>query len=141
MVKLRGSSRDPAADLTRASAIFNACNVGFTTGQNVTAEDCRFRHMAWRRYRPGRISNAVAASQQKRKRSLTAPNAKYGLSSRMKLFFVDTFSGVGSAVAYSISALLRNRCKRALCRPRGNNERRLLRYCRPRARPHPHQHR
>ncbi len=100
MVKPRGSSRDPAADLTRASAIFNACNVGFTTGQNITvaAADSDTRlggdtDLA--------AANACGSVSIEEKTLFDGAKAKYGLSSRMKLFFVDTFSGVGSAAAYS----------------------------------------
>lgn len=100
MVKMRGSSRTPADDLTKANEIFRNASVSFTAATNNTV--------------PNAVSNTwlggdtdlatspscgtVTAEEQA---MFNGATTLYSLGSRMRVFYIDTLSGQ-EALAYSL---------------------------------------
>ncbi|MBX3238411.1 MAG: DUF4157 domain-containing protein [Chitinophagaceae bacterium] len=100
MVKMRGSTRNPASDLTTASTVFAGCNVSFTSGQNVTVPNADSD--AWLGGDTDiQVSSNCGSVSAEEKKSFDEAKSKYGLSSRMKFLYVDTLSGI-NALGYSI---------------------------------------
>lgn len=100
MVKLKGSSRNPSTDLTKASTIFSTCGVSFTAGQNITATDADSN--LWLGGDTDiTVSSGCGSVSPEEKSLFDGAKAKHGLASRMKFYFVDTLSGI-AALGYSI---------------------------------------
>jgi hypothetical protein len=101
LIKFRGSSKTPSTDLAYANKVYEKCCINFTIGQdktvpdelsdkwlggdkdlNVTGSNCSFAP-------PELISMFDGATKE------------YSLSSRMRAFYVETFSGKPGAGGFS----------------------------------------
>jgi hypothetical protein len=100
MIKMRGSSRSPSNDIAEANNIYGKCCVNFTVGHNKTVPNALSD--TWL---GGDTDVAVASScgavDPEEKTMYDSAKLKYSLSSPMRVFFVETFSG-HTALAYSI---------------------------------------
>ena len=121
MVKMRGSNRTPSDDLSRANSIFNNASVNFTTGQDVTVPDNLSNTWLGGDTDVNVAGVTCGAVTGEEKSLYDGPTAHYSLGSRMRVFFVKTFSGydalafsrppycaTGTAASYANHAILKN---------------------------------
>ncbi|HET7461544.1 MAG TPA: hypothetical protein VFJ82_09845 [Longimicrobium sp.] len=99
LVKMDGSSRDPAADLTKLNQVFAPCCVEFTTGSSHTATAAQTT--AWIGDQDVNVSPACGSVSAEEKSLYDNAAKDLKLGSRMRAFYVNTISGI-SAYAYSL---------------------------------------
>ena len=96
-VKLDGSTRNPVADVTTASAIFAQCNVRLLHGVNATANAADTRAWLGGDTDMRTIDSCTAASPEELAMTRQA-TAQFGLGARLKAFYPATFSGMSAGV-------------------------------------------
>lgn len=98
-IKMRGSSRTPATDLTKTNEIFNHASVNFTVGQNRTVPDATSD--SWIGDTDLAVQRSCAAVTPEEVAMFNGARTLYSLGSRMKVFYIATLSG-NEALAYSL---------------------------------------
>jgi len=93
LIKLRGSSRTPATDLAEANKIYKKCCVQFTVGQDKAPP--KDKSDAWLGGDTDLNATGVTCSDVTAEEKAVYDGAtnEYKLSSRMRAFYVQTFSG------------------------------------------------
>jgi len=100
LIKLRGSGRTPAADLTTVNNSYRKCCVQFTTGQDQPVPNDLSD--AWLGGDTDvRVANTCGAVEAEQKAMFDGAANRYGLSSRMRAFYVHSFSNY-NALAFSL---------------------------------------
>jgi hypothetical protein len=100
MVKMRGSSRDPAVDLATTNTIFQTASVNFAVGQNVTATDALSDTWLGGDTDLNVAGVTCGAVTGEEKSMYDGATTQYSLGSRMRVFYVETLSGY-AALAFS----------------------------------------
>ena len=100
MIKMRGSSRTPSNDLAKANEIFHNASVNFTVGRNETVPAANSN--TWLGGNTDLASASACGTISPEEQAMfDGATTLYSLSSRMRVFYVETFSGY-SALAYSL---------------------------------------
>jgi hypothetical protein len=92
LVKLKGSTRTPATDLAEANKHFKKCCVQFTVGQDPTVPD-DLSDTWLDKDTDLKVNDSCNNVTDETKTMVEGANSKYNLSSRIKVFYVATFTG------------------------------------------------
>ena len=97
-VKLDGSNRDPAADVATANSIYAQCNVRFVHGisQTATAADTT----AWIGADRVCATGTCGAASAEERALMTGATARFGLSSRLRAFYLLDVGSHARAESY-----------------------------------------
>ena len=93
LIKFPGSNKTPSSDLAYANTIYDKCCINFTVGQDKPVpEDLSEKSIG--KDRDANFSGITCAHAPPEEVSMyDGPTKKYGLSSRMRAFYVEKFSG------------------------------------------------
>ncbi len=97
-VRLHGSTLSPATELASANTIFGACSINFVTGA-MPPQETLVITQAWLGGDTDVNASGItcAGTTSEEKKMYDQATAAHGLSSRMRVFLVHTFSGYGAA--------------------------------------------
>jgi hypothetical protein len=99
LIKLRGSTQTPATDLTLANTIYRKCCVQFVKGQEPPVPNDLSN--TWLGGDTDvRVANTCGSVEAEQKAMFDGAASTFGLSSRMRAFYVQSFSNY-DAVAFS----------------------------------------
>lgn len=96
---MRGSGRSPSTDLSKANEIFTHASVNFTAARNITVPNALSNTWLGGDTDLATSQGAITPEEQA---MFGGANAQYSLSSRMRVFYVESLSGL-SALAYSLA--------------------------------------
>ncbi len=97
-VKLRGSSRDPAADVTFANTVFKPANVQFNLGKNETATNADSD--TWLGGDTTITTGTCGTATKEELDTWNGSASKFKLSGRLRSFYVDSISSGSRADSY-----------------------------------------
>jgi len=101
LIKLRGSNRTPATDVTAANNAYKKCCVQFTKGQEPPVpNDLSNKWLGGDT--DVRVADTCGAVGAEEKAMYDGAASEFKLSSRMRAFYVESFSGVSDATAFSL---------------------------------------
>ena len=97
-VRLHGSTLSPVTELAAANTIFSSCNINFTVGA-MLPEESLATTQSWLGGDTDLNASGItcSATTTEEKKMYDEANLAHTLSSRMRVFLVDTFSGYGAA--------------------------------------------
>ncbi len=97
-VRTHGATANPATELAAANNIFSQCCVRFVIGQNLPIESLATTQSWLGGDTDLNASGITCSTPTAEEQNLyNQATATHGLSSRMKVFYVNTFSGYGAA--------------------------------------------
>lgn len=100
-VKLDGANHDPATDMAVANAILTQCNVRVARGVDATATP--IETTTWLGGNTDlRASSSCGTATLEESRLFRNASTRFGLSGRIRAFFVATYSGYSGGLAYSV---------------------------------------
>ena len=100
-VKLNGSTLDPATCVAVANAIYAQCNVRFAHGINATANAAQTTGWLGANQRIA-VSTSCGSVTAEERHLFQGAAAAFGLSARMRAFFVSDVTGRANINAYSL---------------------------------------
>jgi hypothetical protein len=102
-VRLDGSNHTPSVDVAVASAIFSQCNVRLMHGVDATATPAQTT--GWLGGNTDlRVANVCGSLTGEQRALFVGASTQFGLTARLRAFFVASYSGYSGNVAFSLPA-------------------------------------